>query len=192
MQVEILRIQRALGITTVFVTHDQAEAMSLSDWIVVMNHGRVEQAGTARDLYDHPTSRFVADFFGKVNFLPVQVRGSDATGTAVDLLGHTLRIGTQAKVPPDRAVLALRPEYLCLAAPDIVFADRNALPGRVTSAQFLGNVLRCDIALTDALSLLVETAPADPLGLPGTDVQVTWSHNQGALFADPSPERTMP
>jgi putative spermidine/putrescine transport system ATP-binding protein len=84
MQGEIRAIQQTLGITTIFVTHDQTEAMSLSDRIVVMHQGRVVQSGTPRGLYEHPGSRFVADFFGRVNFLPVTVRDVTRDGAEVN------------------------------------------------------------------------------------------------------------
>ncbi len=183
MQGEILRIQRALGITTVFVTHDQSEAMSLSDWIVVMNHGRVEQSGTARALYDHPVSRFVADFFGKVNFLPVTVREAGAGGAVVELLGRVVRLHGPAPTLRGAATFGLRPEYLRLLPTGVAAAGRNALPGRVVSAQFLGNVLRCEVAVSDDLQVVVETAPDDPLAVPGADVLLAWQPHHGALFA---------
>jgi spermidine/putrescine ABC transporter ATP-binding subunit len=192
MQAEILRIQRALGITTVFVTHDQSEAMSLSDWIVVMNHGRVEQSGTARALYDHPRSRFVADFFGKISFLPVTMHEVGEDGTVVECLGQTVRLSACAPALSGRVTLGLRPEHLRLLPPDAAQETQNTLPGRVATAQFLGNVLRCEVAVADDLLVLVETIPNDPLGVPGTNVRLAWRHDQGALFADPPPERSTP
>jgi spermidine/putrescine ABC transporter ATP-binding subunit len=188
MQAEIQRIQRGLGITTVFVTHDQAEAMTMSDWIVVMNHGRIVQAGTARDLYDHPTSSFVADFFGKINLLPVIVREAVSGRAVVELLGHRLQVGTPAQQAPGRATLALRPEYLRLCRSDTPSAGSNVLPGRVAAVQFLGNLLRCEIALSDDLSVVVETTPDDPLAAPGCAVTITWEADKGALFAPDNKE----
>ena len=183
MQVEIRNIQRTLGITAIFVTHDQSEAMSLSDRIVVMNHGRVMQTGTGRELYDHPASHFVADFFGRVNFLPVEVSRVSHLVVKFILLGRTLHMRTAAAMCGD-ATLALRPEQLRLLPPEGSAEGRNTLPGRVVQTQFLGNMLLCQVALTDALQVLVETRPDDPLAVPGVAVQVAWEPTQGALFAE--------
>jgi spermidine/putrescine ABC transporter ATP-binding subunit len=187
MQVEIRRIQQALGITTVFVTHDQSEAMSLSDWIVVMNHGRVEQSGTARALYDRPASRFVADFFGKVSFLPVSVREAGPQGAVVELLGRVVRLSGATPALHGDATLGLRPECLRLR-PAGATTECNVVPGCVVAVQFLGNVLRCEVALSDDLLVMVETTPDDPLGVPGTEVQLAWQPHHGALFVNQSTE----
>jgi spermidine/putrescine ABC transporter ATP-binding subunit len=186
MQGEIQRIQRRLGITTVFVTHDQSEAMSMSDRIVVMNHGRVEQAGSARDLYDHPVSRFVADFLGRINMLPVMVREAGSDGASLEFIGNTLRQDTSAIRAAGPATLAIRPEHFHLLSPGPTPTAINALPGRVIGIQFLGNLVRCEIELNGGIGVTVETIPNDPLAVPGREVWVAWDPVHGALF-DPEP-----
>jgi ABC-type Fe3+/spermidine/putrescine transport system ATPase subunit len=171
MQAEIQHIQRRLGITTVFVTHDQSEAMSMSDWIVVMNRGRIVQAGTARDLYDHPRSRFVADFFGRINLLPIIVRDN----AWVEVLGRTLRHSSARSAGP--AILAVRPEHLRLLP-----TDADGLPGRIVTIQFLGNLIRCDVVLAADIIVTVETTPDDPLAVPDTAVRIAWDTDKFTLF----------
>jgi spermidine/putrescine ABC transporter ATP-binding subunit len=182
MQVEIQSIQRKLGITTVFVTHDQSEAMSMSDRIVVMNHGRVEQDGTARELYDRPLSRFVADFLGRTNMLPVTVRDIGPNGATIEFLGHELRQDSAGTASCGPATLAVRPEHLRLLREGDAPPGANVLPGRIAAIQFLGNLVRCEIALNDDIGVTVELAPNDPLIVPGCEVRVVWDPANGALF----------
>ena len=92
MRAEIRRIQQTLGITSVYVTHDQAEAMALSDRIVVMHHGRVVQVGTAYDVYRRPVNAFVADFIGKANLLPARVVGVSSDRLDLEVLGRPLSV----------------------------------------------------------------------------------------------------
>ena len=139
------------------------------------------------ELYEHPASRFVAGFFGRVNFLPVTVRGAGPHGATVEWRGHTLHIRAPTPVLTTQAALALRPEHLRLLPIDATTDDgRNALPGRVAAVQFLGNVLRCEVVLEGDIQLLVETTPDNSLSVPGRAVQLVWKADQGALFADPS------
>ena len=84
MQLELRRIQQELGITAVYVTHDQSEAMNMSDRIAVMNDGVLEQIGTAEEIYDTPRTRFVADFIGQINFLPATLVGAENGWATID------------------------------------------------------------------------------------------------------------
>jgi spermidine/putrescine ABC transporter ATP-binding subunit len=146
---ELRELQRRLGQTTVYVTHDQEEALALSDRIAVMNTGRVLQVGTPEEIYLRPKNRFVAEFVGLANFLegywvsPGVVR----TGTG------DLRVG-QATAPGGRALLAVRPEEVRLhrGAPE---GAVNLLRGRVRSVTFLGSVRRCTMEL-DGVSWVVD------------------------------------
>jgi putative spermidine/putrescine transport system ATP-binding protein len=119
MQVEIRRLQQTLGITTMMVTHDQEEAMTMSDRIVVMNEGRILQIGAPREVYERPRTRFVAEFLGTANILPCRVTAR--TGERIQLSSGVLDIG--ATVPADRLIgegqtvdVAIRPEKLVLEA----------------------------------------------------------------------------
>ncbi len=96
MRTEIRRIQQRLGITSVYVTHDQIEAMTLSDQVVVMNQGRIEQAGPPAEVYRRPHTRFVADFIGRANFVPATVRDRRNGSLTVDALGASLTVPSPA------------------------------------------------------------------------------------------------
>src|SRR5439155_4746267 len=113
MRFELRDMQAKLGITSIFVTHDQAEAMTLSDRIVVMNAGRIEQEGTPEEVYQRPSTRFVMDFLGRANHLPARiVRGDDGGWVAeVDDIGCRMTVGgTEAWHDGQEVLLAFRPE----------------------------------------------------------------------------------
>ncbi len=115
MRSEIRRIQQELGITSVYVTHDQDEAMVLSDVIVVMNSGKIQQAGSAVEIYRQPANRFVADFIGRANFVPVHVYGKTQAGWQCGLLGVPITVPNGAEgagKPGNTASLLLRPESI--------------------------------------------------------------------------------
>ncbi len=142
LRLEIRRIQQALGITTIYVTHDQEEALLISDRVVVMSQGHIEQIGSPDRIYNYPSTEFVAQFVGQLNLLPV---------TDVDLVMGTCNIvGQPVKFEhtPGRVIsgtprLAIRPEELQLGTGE----GRNALNGRVESVLFLGAVVRLRIAI---------------------------------------------
>ena len=138
---EIRRIQQELGITTVYVTHDQEEALSLSDRIVVMNAGRVEQIGPPFEIYNYPRTTFVASFIGQLNQLPVVVKdasaGAVAFGSQIILTGQRIEAadGTAAR-------LAIRPEEIKLALAGAEATPGNRLSARVDNVMFLGAIVR--------------------------------------------------
>jgi iron(III) transport system ATP-binding protein len=156
MRSEIRQLQRRLGITCVYVTHDQAEAMSLSDRVVVMNRGRVQQVGAPEEIYAHPASLFVADFVGKANFLPGVVREVDAGGIAVEALGRTIRVGPTrgAWSPGQEVTLMIRPEAVEIqdAPPD----------GEVKRVTYLGSVVEYEVEVGDQVLLAVDANPRRP------------------------------
>ncbi|GGE31872.1 spermidine/putrescine import ATP-binding protein PotA [Agaricicola taiwanensis] len=138
MRVEIARIQRKLGITTVFVTHDQGEALVMSDRIAVMNAGRIEQVGPPTDIYEHPASRFVAQFIGRMNFY--QGRVMDDAGR-IELVGGNVISGHDAQelAAGTTVHVAVRPERTRISK-DMPAAGEAvmALKGRVSDVLFLG------------------------------------------------------
>ncbi len=133
---EIRRIQRQLGITTIYVTHDQEEALSLSDRIVVMCNGRVEQVGTPSEIYNYPATAFVAKFVGHINLLPVSV--TDARHGLVRLGSQSLRAGRYGQLNGRPIRLAVRPEEINPGAA----ATANVLSGEVESVTYLGSIVR--------------------------------------------------
>jgi len=152
MRFELKRLQRTLRITTVYVTHDQAEALALSDEIAVFNAGRVVQRGSPQDIYSHPADRFVADFIGSANFLTGAVaQEADLDGMVSVATAHgTLRCPfAQAVRAGQKVVVTARPEDLMLysAAPG---AGLNALTGTVSGRIFLGDVIDYVVDVGDA------------------------------------------
>jgi putative spermidine/putrescine transport system ATP-binding protein len=132
MQVELRLLQQKLGITTIVVTHDQREAMTIADRIVVMSHGRAEQVGTPKEIYDRPLSKFVASFIGKANFLDGVVRAG-----MVEVAGRRLRLNPPASfVDGSPVTVACRPEATSLA--DARREDANQIPARVTFVRDVG------------------------------------------------------
>ena len=173
MRDELRAIQRSVGITTVFVTHDQAEALGLSDRIAVMNHGRVEQLGGPREIYERPATRFVADFIGGSTVL----RGRAVAADRVSIAGATLRVDvTHALAAGGEVELAIRPERVRLAAAP----GDNVLEARIEGLVYQGAQTEVTARLADGQPILVfvtEPAP-EPLAV-GTGVRL---HLPSAAF----------
>jgi spermidine/putrescine ABC transporter ATP-binding subunit len=169
MRTELKLIQRQIGITTIFVTHDQGEALAMSDLVVVMNAGHIEQRGAPSDVYEHPASEFVANFLGNANFLDGQVVSATAGEILLQLAGGarlTVGGGTVHPVKPgDKVRAVVRAEKIALTQADGSSEDRSALAGRIVDVDYLGALARYDIELADgqrlrALSSLRERAHA--------------------------------
>ena len=146
MRSEIRRIQQELGITSVYVTHDQDEAMVLSDKIVVMDQGRIQQVGTAFQIYRQPVNRFVADFIGQANFLPVTVLGQEGDQWQVRLMDQVISVPHVAEYafqPNQEATLLVRPESIRLHPQ--ASGGPITLPGRVHRTAYLGSLAEYDI-----------------------------------------------
>ncbi|MDA0655439.1 MAG: ABC transporter ATP-binding protein [Proteobacteria bacterium] len=143
MRLELKELQTETGITTIFVTHDQVEAMVMSDIIVVMNNGRIEQMGAPRDIYEHPANQFVAGFIGVSNFLEGEVCGStDQDGlTSVSIGGDTLFCKVDGLAKGTKVVLSIRPEDWLAELEPPKEARVNALKCDVEKAVYMGGVL---------------------------------------------------
>ncbi|MCB1503222.1 MAG: ABC transporter ATP-binding protein, partial [Bauldia sp.] len=154
VRAEIRDLQQRFGLTAVYVTHDQEEALAVSDRIVVMDHGRIAQIGTPHDLYDRPNSRFVADFIGDANLIEGEVAG----GTF-----HAADLALPVSGPDGPALVSVRPERIALEAPD-------AAPlGTVASASYLGS--RMEYVVTTGFGDLLVSAPITAQALtPGAKV----------------------
>jgi len=148
MRFELKRLQRDLGITTVYVTHDQAEALAISDRIGVMNAGRFEQVGGPVEIYRSPTSHFVADFIGASNLLDGRVRNRTDDGFVVDTPLGLLEVPSPLHLEPKAAVLvSVRPEHVMLLPVDL--APPEAARGQVIGRAFLGNSIDYMVAVGD-------------------------------------------
>lgn len=178
MRYELTRLQQQLGITAVYVTHDQSEALVMSDTIIVMNHGRILQQGTPEAIYAEPASRFVADFIGVANLLPVRVaQPTVATGLAVveTAWGASCQIRCVERVPlaaGSDAVITVRPEDLTLWT-DMPTTTDNVLSGRVRDIIYLGNFLDCRVDI-DGYELRVQLNH-DEAPHPGDRVYLTFA-----------------
>jgi putative spermidine/putrescine transport system ATP-binding protein len=136
---EIRAVQRELGITTIYVTHDQEEALSMSDRIVVMNEGRVEQIGTPSEIYNRPRTRFVASFVGTLNILQARVLDGASGRVMVDDQEIIVPTGLSGIKSGETCALALRPEAVTL---DAQAGERNHLAGLIEEVSFLGSIVR--------------------------------------------------
>ncbi|HJQ62639.1 MAG TPA: ABC transporter ATP-binding protein [Burkholderiales bacterium] len=157
MRAELLSLQRKLGITTIFVTHDQEEALSISDRVAVLDHGVIQQIGTPMELYDHPANRFIADFVGTINLLPGRVQ-ADPGGVRFEsaVLGR-IDLPRDTVAQPD-AEIAIRPHALRLApAGQPGDAGRIWLEGVVTEREFLGEFVRYRVKVGDTEFIADET-----------------------------------
>ena len=178
MQFELKRIQREVGITFVYVTHDQEEALTMSDRIAVMNNGNVEQIGTPTEIYDRPATVFVAGFIGQANLWPGRQTNRGENGFVdIDALGATLRAraGDTAIEPGGQAVLMVRPERVRITM-EPPAGDVTTVAATVTDMTFQGPVVRVTLAAPDESPILAHVGPEDDLPLlrPGEAVHVSW------------------
>jgi len=169
MRFEIRRLHEALGITTVYVTHDQAEAMVTSDRIAVMNEGRVEQVGTAEQIYEHPDTSFVAAFLGKTNLLPGMFHGDGL----VEVLGRRLRVHqVPAGLNAESSVyLCIRPHEVGLSTGRDGAMSASSLRGEVLRAVFLGESREYLLQLEGRETLRAATPPTERYDV-GSSVQI--------------------
>ncbi len=177
VRVEIRELQRQLGLTTVMVTHDQEEALTMADRLVVMNEGSVRQVGSQRDLYERPADRFVAGFVGRSTFLDgtVEQPGRFRTDGGLSLACRDGRAG--------RAALALRPERVEIGAAPRPGLD-NSLPGTVEFVSYLGALIDIHVRLSPNDRLVVQIANREGGFAPevGQPVHVGWPASAGQVF----------
>ena len=189
LRAEIRRIQQQLHITTLYVTHDQEEAMSLSDRVVVMNKGHIEQVGTPFEIYNYPTTAFAAHFVGQLNVIPVTV--VDAAAGRVALNEQVLAIqGPLAAANGQTVALAVRPEELELGETGI--AAHNNARGTVESVTFLGSIVRVRVAVGGA-HLIVDLFNERLLTLPkiGEGVTVNFPEHAAWVLESAEPITTL-
>jgi iron(III) transport system ATP-binding protein len=161
MRGEVRRLQRRLNITGVYVTHDQAEAMALSDRIVVMESGRVQQVAEPFEIYAHPTNRFVADFIGRVNFLEGRLAGTSDGMAGVDVRGRRVEVPLRdARVRPGEPVtLVVRPETIRLAP--VTAGGSTAFRGAIRRAVYLGATVEYELDWEGSTILAVIGSPLE-------------------------------
>ena len=179
---EIRRVLDRTGITAVFVTHDQAEAFAVADRVALMNRGRIVQIGSPKDLYQHPASRFVAEFFGECNF--IKGRRGTASGDILSVETPTGRVLVRRNALPDDAqdlLVAVRPEQMFVVSPD-VSVDVNRVSGRLSRMQYLGSITKLEVELTDGSILKVDLQRAPENLAPGRAIDVGWAIKDGVAL----------
>ncbi len=160
MRTEIRRLQRDLGITTIYVTHDQEEALAISERLAVMNAGRVEQVGLPWDVYQAPGSAFVAQFIGASNALSGRLVGTEGEWARVEIGGWIVR-ARRAGVATGRALVVFRPEAVELLSEDVLPPGATLGEGVVINREFLGSVLRYRLRLVDGSQIHLDEHKPD-------------------------------
>ncbi len=185
MQLELKRIQREVGITFIFVTHDQEEALTMSDRIAVMSEGRVEQIGSPEEIYHEPETVFVAGFIGMANLLPAVIQSHEGDFAVAQVAGDRI-VRAPAVVGLDDGepgTLMIRPERMHLQI-DEPAPGLAAVPAKVVDLVFQGPVVRFDLRARDGSSLVAHVGPEEnlPMLRPGDEVWAAWEPESGRLL----------
>ena len=155
MRTEIRRIQQTLGITAIYVTHDQSEAMSISDTIIIMNKGEIAQVGTPMNIYYHPNSEFVADFIGEANFLDGVFHSREGTDCRVDIQGHEMLVESERNLSAGQPCkVVLRPEAIHIGA-------QGVLPCTVELSCFMGSYQNYHVRVGETLVKIADNCPVN-------------------------------
>ncbi|MFI7388666.1 ABC transporter ATP-binding protein [Streptomyces sp. NPDC049813] len=184
MQLELKRIQTEVGITFVHVTHDQEEAMTMADTVAVMNRGRVEQLGAPTDLYENPSSTFVANFLGTSNFITAEIAGRAGDDLTLKAGGGTLVLPaarcSAATATGGKVLVGVRPEKISLTHADDAAGvpdGRNRITGRIADSSFIGVSTQyvVDSPLCDAFEVYAQNIERDARLVPGAEVVLHWN-----------------
>jgi putative spermidine/putrescine transport system ATP-binding protein len=177
MRNEIRDIQQRLGITAVFVTHDQAEALTMCDKVVVMNRGKLEQMGTPIELYEQPRTAFVAEFIGRMNHIGTQARNGSA-----EFAGQRFAVPSGLEGPVN---IMVRPHRVAIGAAG-GGEGRHQFPATVVRVIFVGDILQYDVEVAGQLiSVEVATRGGEAVLAPGTAVTVSWRPQDVYVFGAP-------
>lgn len=179
MQLELKALQKSLGITFIYVTHDQEEALTMSDRIVVMNKGKFEQIGTAREIYEHPKTKFVADFIGESNIFEAGVvENKDGIVKLVMENGHVQANGKDF-IKDEIVYICVRPENVHISTTP---AENFTLKGYVTDQIFVGNAVKTVVSLPNGDQVKVNMHPlAKPIEI-GTLVNIFWDEDKAVVM----------
>lgn len=181
MQVELKHLQEQLGITFIYVTHDQEEALTMSDRVAVMNDGVIEQLGAPDEIYERPTSRFVADFIGETNLFEGTVVELNDTYAYIDLAGHKIPVLHEDGLNvSDAATIAIRPERLTLSHAKM--QGEIAIPGRIVEQIYVGSVIKTVVSLSGGEQMTVSSDPdrAHAFSV-DRDVYVSWQPEKAVV-----------
>ncbi|MBU0583127.1 MAG: ABC transporter ATP-binding protein [Alphaproteobacteria bacterium] len=187
MQLELRAIQKRLGATFVFVTHDQTEALVMSDRIAIMNNGRIVQYGTPRDIYRRPNSVFVSDFVGATNLLSGVVGSIDGERIVLQTASGAFAApkGTEQLRKGERAVLSLRPEAVRLHPGTGRTAEGSSVSGNIAEIIFQGNCVRIGTQILPDATIWAELRDDEADGLtPGDPVTLSWAESAAAVMKE--------
>lgn len=192
MQLELKMLQREVGITFIYVTHDQEEALAMSDRLAVMNHGKVLQIGVPEDIYEHPTNRFVADFIGETNFIEghVETQGEPMQfKISPGVVVPSVWASNSSAAVGSKAVLSIRPEKIDLTKAEINGSDNGQhdahVPGRVVDMVYLGTDTRYIVQVAGDTNVIVRmqnTTSSEHFFKPGDHVYLHWHHMHGRVM----------
>ena len=186
MQLELRRIQEELGTSFLYVTHDQEEALTMSDRIVLMNDGRIVQEGSPAEIYDRPATVFASDFIGEANLLRGVVTARNGDLVRVSVLGADLEVRAPGNglVPHHAVVISVRPERLRVGRPGSATGLENRAPGVLQRRMFLGNIVRHYVTLGPDLVVAAQTdVDGEPLA-EGDAVEVSWRAENTILLPE--------
>ena len=190
VQLELIGLQKEVGITFVYVTHDQSEALALSHRIAVMNHGRIEQVDEPSKIYGFPRNRFVADFIGQCNLLEGEIRSCAGERMTVALsgIGEVAALNVEGDAPGLKGALALRPEKVAIGRDLAAGPDVNRFAGKVLDFLYLGDVTIYIVELANGMrieALLPNSAAGRTKFFEAGDVvQVSWRYDAGHFLND--------
>lgn len=184
MQIELKRLQKKLGITFVYVTHDQEEALTMSDRIAVINQGRIEQLDSPKEIYEHPKTKFVANFIGETNLLDamvLEINGDTAVlGTEVGKVTVDLHSTKKIKVT-DGVAVSVRPENMKFSRTPV---EGFSIKGIVKEQIFVGNLIKMMITLNDGTEIRVNRFDAEDLADIGELVYLYWDLSKGVVIKE--------
>ena len=177
MQVELVQIQRQLGITTIFVTHDQHEAMTVANRIAVMSGGRIEQLGSPEEVYNRPANSFVAQFVGKINLFAARI--ADTAGSTVVLDANGAKLAAPRTPWAEQGIevdVAVRPESIILQPPVQAgsISDQNTMAGTIAAIRFAGPTVTIEVETAILGRLTVETCAGHPRAVEEASISLTW------------------
>lgn len=180
MQMELKAIQQRLGIAFVYITHDQEEALNMSDRIAVMREGVIDQVGTPEEIYEHPATRFTADFIGQTNLMECRVDAVNADGLVLDYGGHKFPARNRSDVKKgDPVALSLRMERLSFAPEPLEIC---ALPGTLMARHYAGGAMRAVIRLDDGREVTAQCQTAERArGDIGQKVYLSWNPGEAPV-----------
>ncbi len=182
MRVEIRQLQQSLGLTAIYVTHDQEEALAISDRVAVLRGGRIEQVGSSEEIYNVPKTSFVAEFLGATNIVPGIAGGFDGSRTEVAAGGSTIWVDGAVATPGQPVLLSIRPEALRLATGN----DGPLLDVRLTMREFLGTIQRLHVTLPSGQPLRVSALGGQTVGATAGGA-LKLAYDPGQIIVFPAP-----